>query len=79
MRSLRTAGKSSPRSPQLEKARAQQQRPNAAKNKLKKINLWKEKSVMFEKKKREIKCYPSFKIPDSPCPYLVCDPYYIIP
>ena len=26
--------KSSPRSPQLEKARAQQQRPNAAKNKL---------------------------------------------
>ena len=30
MRSPRTATKSSPRSPQLEKARAQQQRPNAA-------------------------------------------------
>ena len=41
MRSLRTATKSSPRSPQLEKARAQQQRPDAAKiNKLiKLINL----------------------------------------
>ena len=33
MRSLRTVMKSSPRSLQLEKARAQQQRPNAAKNK----------------------------------------------
>ena len=33
MRSPRTATKSSPRSPQLEKARAQQRRPNAAKNK----------------------------------------------
>ena len=33
MRGLRTAAKGSPRSPQLEKARAQQQRPNAAKNK----------------------------------------------
>ena len=32
MRSWRTATKSSPRSPQLEKTRAQQQRPNAAKN-----------------------------------------------
>ena len=32
MRSLHTATKSSPLSPQLEKARAQQQRPNAAKN-----------------------------------------------
>ena len=30
--------KSSPRSPQLEKARAQQRRPNAAKNKNKLIN-----------------------------------------
>ena len=36
MRSLRTAMKSSPRSPQLEKAHAQQQRPNAAKKKKKK-------------------------------------------
>ena len=34
MRSLRTTTKSSPRSPQLAKARAQQRRPNAAKNKL---------------------------------------------
>ena len=33
MRSPRTTTKSSPRSPQLEKAPAQQQRPNAAKNK----------------------------------------------
>ena len=36
MRSPRTAMKSSPRSPQLEKACTQQQRPNAAKNKFKK-------------------------------------------
>ena len=36
MRSPRTAMKSSPRSLQLEKARAQQRGPNAAKNKLKK-------------------------------------------
>ena len=33
MRSLRTAKKSSPRLPQLEKARVQQRRPNADKNK----------------------------------------------
>ena len=33
MRSPRTATKSCPHSPQLEKARAQQRRPNAAKNK----------------------------------------------
>ena len=32
MRSLRTATKSSPCSPQLEKAHVQQRRPNAAKN-----------------------------------------------
>ena len=32
MRSPLTVMKSSPRSPQLEKAHAQQQRPNAAKN-----------------------------------------------
>ena len=37
MRSPRTAVKSSPRSLQLEKARAQQQRPNAAKNKINKF------------------------------------------
>ena len=34
MRSPRTATKSSPCSPQLAKARVQQRRPNAAKNKL---------------------------------------------
>ena len=33
MRSLHTSTKSSPCSPQLDKARTQQQRPNAAKNK----------------------------------------------
>ena len=37
MRSPHTAMKSSPRSPQLEKARAQQRRPNTAKNKFKNI------------------------------------------
>ena len=46
MRSPRTTTKSSPRSPQLEKARVQQQRPNAAKNKL--INFLK-KSAAFSK------------------------------
>ena len=38
MRTLRTAMKSSPCLPQLEKARTQQQRPNTAKNKINKIN-----------------------------------------
>ena len=38
MRSPRMETKSSPHSPQLEKARAEQQRPNAVKNKLIKIN-----------------------------------------
>ena len=42
MRSPRTTTKSSPRLAHLEKARAQQRRPNAAKNKLKK-----EKKVLF--------------------------------
>ena len=46
MRSPRTVTKSSPCSPQLEKARMQQRRPNAAKNK--KINL-------FKKKKEEVR------------------------
>ena len=42
MRSPCTATKSSPRSPQLEKACVQQQRPNAAKNKyIKLINFQK--------------------------------------
>ena len=39
MRSPRTTTKSRPHSPQLEKALAQQQRPNAAKNKYKKKKL----------------------------------------
>ena len=39
MRSPRTATKSSPRLPQLEKARAKQQSPNAAKKKLKKKDI----------------------------------------
>ena len=49
MRSPRIATKSSPRSPQLEKARAQQRRPNAAKNKNKnKINKIKKKKKKDE-------------------------------
>ena len=44
MRSPHTATKSSPRSPQLEEAQAQQQRPNAAKTKSVKINKFKEKT-----------------------------------
>ena len=39
MRSPRTAMKSSPCSPQLEKARTQQRRPNAAKKKKKKKDV----------------------------------------
>ena len=46
MRSPHTATKSSPSSPQLEKASIQQQRPNAAKNKINKfIFLKKELSI----------------------------------
>ena len=49
MRSPRTATKSSPRSPQLEKACAQQRRPKAAKNKnkLKKKNVVAEREFCF--------------------------------
>ena len=46
MRSPCTATKSSPRSPQLEKARVQQQRPNAAKNKINNF-LKKEKETNY--------------------------------
>ena len=46
MRSPHTAAKSSPRSPQWEKAHTQQWRPNAAKNKISKF--------IFKKKKSEI-------------------------
>ena len=38
VRGPRTAMKSGPRSPQLEKALAQKQRPNTAKNKINKLN-----------------------------------------
>ena len=49
MRSPRTATKSGPSSPQLEKARTQQQRPNTAKNKLiKKKKKQKEKKSSLE-------------------------------
>ena len=47
MRSLRTTTKSSPHSPQLEKAREQQRRPKAAKNKINK----------FIKKKLYVLCF----------------------
>ena len=45
MRSLRTATKSSPRSTQLEKACAQQRRPNAAKNKINMTNKLKKNKI----------------------------------
>ena len=47
MRSPRTATKSSPHLPQLEKAREQQRRPNAAKNKINKISKFKRKRKLF--------------------------------
>ena len=54
MRSLRTTTKSRPRSPQLEKTRAQQWRPNAAKKlKNKKPSMYK---IMQNLKKN---CYSS--------------------
>ena len=56
MRSQRTTTKSSPRSPQLEKAHSQQQRSNTAKNK---INLKKENMCVSEdnikKEKRQLR------------------------
>ena len=48
MRSPRTATKSSPRSPQLEKAHVQQRRPNAAKKKKKKA---KKKGCVFHERR----------------------------
>ena len=55
MRSLHTAAKSSPHSPQLEKAHTQQRRPNAAKNKNKnKIN----KFIKKKKKKKTGRDFP---------------------
>ena len=47
MRGPRTAMKSGPRSPQLEKALAQKQRPNTAKNK------YKNKGIPLKKKKKK--------------------------
>ena len=54
MRSLRTTMKSSPRSPQVEKARAQQWRHGAAKNKKKKINkfILKKNACLNNKRKK---------------------------
>ena len=48
MRSLHTSTKSSPRSPQLEKACMQQRRPNAAKiNKIKQTNKQKHVYLLY--------------------------------
>ena len=59
MRSPCTATKRSPRSPQLEKARVQQRRPNAAKSKTNKINKLiknkKIKSYVFQRNQRRKK------------------------
>ena len=53
MRRPRTTTKSSPRSPQLEKAHAWQQRPNAAKNFKKKKKRNREPVKVLKKKKKE--------------------------
>ena len=75
MRSPRTATKSSPRSPQLEKAHTQQGRPNAAKNKL--INfkkIMRELIIILATWKNSIKGDllkgSNLLIPDSPNPEL---------
>ena len=52
MRRPRTTTKSSPRSPQLEKAHAWQQRPNAAKNFKKKKKKNREPVKVLKKKKK---------------------------
>ena len=52
MRSLRTTTKSSPCSLQLEKARVQQRRPNAAKKK-KKMSLKIQREEMVDTKKKK--------------------------
>ena len=63
MRSPHTAMKSSPRSPQLEKARAQQQRPNTAKNKLKKErNLFKKRRDRYIIKESILNSWLGFNI-----------------
>ena len=49
MRSPRTTMKSSPQLSQLEKALAQQQKPNAAKTKNKQKNKWKGKAIACSK------------------------------
>ena len=70
VRGPRTAMKSGPRLLQLEKALAQQRRPNTAKNKLKKkkslaINVQLQTVVTFKKKKNEILWECSTKEPDT--------------
>ena len=57
MRSLRTARKSSPRLPQLEKARVQQRRPNAAKKKKKKEYGLKNKENIYRSIRRNKEVY----------------------
>ena len=58
MRSLHTATKSSPHSPQLEKARAQQRRPNAYKKK-KKVMLHQENAARSTCVLSSRKCIPA--------------------
>ena len=54
MRSPRTATKSSPRSPQLEKARAQQRRPNTAKNSLINYFIFKKSACCIQIQCRQV-------------------------
>ena len=55
MRGLRTAMKSGPRLPQLEKALAQKRRPNTAINKINKIKLKKKKKPLIVNIKKKQK------------------------
>ena len=64
MRIPRTATKSSPHSPQLEKARVKQRRLNAAKNKL--INL--KRKALYWKQYKMILCIIDSETP-HPIPY----------
>ena len=57
MRSPHTATKSSPRSPQLAKAYAQQRRPNAAKKKKKKREISKNEKKFAKRERREERAF----------------------
>ena len=61
MRGPRTAMKSGPRSPQLEKALAQKWRPNTAKNKERKKEALKKKKVISTLKKKKQKTHQENK------------------